>query len=112
MAQHAGMKSLDSLKSYKYANKYQIHEMSAILSNRSTVTSSSTSNESNSGNCNIEVIEDRENTNVISNSQSNRNCSKMELFSGNAFSNCSNCTFNISIAGASPMKRKRFVSEE
>ena len=113
VVQHAGMKSLDSLKAYKCANKSQIHEMSAILSNENTVSGPGTSNDSNVLEY-VEITEDQENTNIISNSQSNRNSSKVELFSGNAFRNCSNCTFNISIAGplSSPMKRKRLDIEE
>ena len=93
VAQHAGMKSIESLNEYKCANTTQISHMSAILSNESA---------SNSG-----AVDDAHEENIqISNSQTKSSKTTIQLFSGNAFSHASNCTFNVNIGSLSPPLKK------
>ena len=104
VAQHAGMKSIDSLKSYKSPGVMKISEMSDVLTGVKR-----------------DIIVAKENTIISkqnpvssdidfswSQSSSTSSISKRYL-TGNDFRNCQNCTFNFNVNTGEPPRKRRII---
>lgn len=108
VAQHAGMANVDSLKSYKSAGNLQIAAMSDVLSRdgKASTTGLKDDGPSTSGLNNEMTYPSSPQVNVQSNSQSLAS-STSSMFSGKAFQNCQNCTFNFNMPSSKHVAKKQ-----
>ena len=100
VAQHAGMKSIDSLSSYKAGGPKQISTISSVLSND---MASSTDHENQfAGNSTITNAQVEQ----VSSQETNTSTSNYKI-NASGISNCSNCVFNFLPSSPSPSKSKK-----